>query len=58
MGNNPGAADLHNSGYDTNLSAGLSGLPADGRTLYVRLWFRTNSQGWQFTDVQYSAAGF
>src|SRR5262249_12820656 len=38
-----------------NLSATVNGLPADGRTLYVRLWSLISGQ-WQFNDYTYTAA--
>ncbi len=40
------------AGLATSLSA--AGLPADGRTLYVRLWTAAGSQ-WQYNDCTYTA---
>ena len=57
VGSSPGAQDLHNSDV---LGAGVrshtvSGLPVDGRRLYVRLWYRVG--GWLTRDYEYDAAG-
>ena len=49
VGNTLGAADLLNQDQGTNLRTTVPGLPADGRTLYVRLW-SVISGVWQFTD--------
>jgi len=40
----------------TNLSASVTGLPADGSTVYVRLWSYVNS-AWEFNDYTFKAAG-
>jgi serine protease len=49
-----GGADLYNQSAGTNLSAALSGLPIDGRTLYVRLWSLI-SGNWVSNDYTYKA---
>ena len=56
IGSDVGARDIFNSGdLGTNTSQLVTGLPTDGRTLYVRLWYRIGGL-WQFTDEQYTAA--
>jgi hypothetical protein len=37
------------------LARSVTGLPTDGRTLYVRLWTMLNG-GWQFNDYTYKAS--
>jgi hypothetical protein len=55
VGNSLGASDLYDSGsLGTDLSHTVSGLPVDGRTIYVRLWFRIDGS-WQSDDYQYPA---
>lgn len=56
VGSAPGAHDL----YDASLPAlttsqVVTGLPTDGRLLYVRLWTLVNSV-WAYEDVHYRAA--
>ena len=56
IGSNVGARDLFNSGkLGTKTSVLLPHLPTDGRTLYVRLWYRMNGF-WEFADHEYKAA--
>ena len=51
-----GAKDLHDSGsLGTQLSTTVSGLPTDGSTLFVRLFFRISGT-WQEADYQFTAA--
>ena len=58
VGSSLGGSDVYDSNsLGTNLSATVNGLPLDGRTLYVRLWFRASGGGWQYADVLYTAAG-
>jgi len=54
VGSTPGAADLYSSGLlaNTVLSQTVSGIPTDGRTLYVRLWSLV-AGNWVFTDYTY-----
>ncbi|MDJ0785230.1 MAG: hypothetical protein QNK05_00390 [Myxococcota bacterium] len=57
VGTSPGAYDLVSSG---RLGAGVrslrvDGLPTDGRTLHVRLWFEL-ADGWHSRDVLFTAA--
>jgi hypothetical protein len=54
VGNALGAYDLGAFGPGTNLSQALSGLPTDGRLLYVRLWSLING-GWQWEECVYTA---
>jgi hypothetical protein len=53
-GNAPGSADIYNSNQlsATTLSRAVSGLPTDGRTLYVRLWWFANG-AWSYADYSY-----
>ncbi len=37
-------------------SVTVTGLPTDGSTVYVRLWWRKAGQSWQFVDYTYTAA--
>ncbi len=54
-GNGQGANDAVDGGsLGTSLSTTVNGLPTDGRTLFVRLWYRLAS-GWQARDFQYTA---
>lgn len=55
VGNSPGAADLYAAGQGLATSGTVSGLPTDGRTLYVRLWSYINGT-WQYRDYAYTAA--
>jgi hypothetical protein len=55
VGNAPGTFDLVNTDAGTNLSTFASGLPLDGRTLFVRLHSMINGS-WQFNDYTLTAA--
>ncbi len=55
IGSVPGASDIYNGNQGANLSVNVSGLPTDGRTLFVRLWSRLGSI-WEASDVTYTAA--
>jgi hypothetical protein len=55
VGTTPGGADLHNSGQITATSRTVSGLPADGRTLHVRLSSLVNGRV-ELADYTYTAA--
>ena len=56
VGTSQGAFDLIDTGsLGTVLSHTLSGLPTDGSTVWVRLWY-SNSSGWHSVDAQYTAA--
>ena len=54
VGTSFAANDLYGQSLGTNLSASVTGLPTDGRTLYVRLWSRTGST-WLARDYTYTA---
>ena len=56
VGNAAGGSDLYSQSQGTNLQTTVSGLPTDGRTLYVRLWSLIGG-AWQFNDYTYKAAG-
>lgn len=56
VGSTPGGQDLYSASQGTNLSVTVSGLPTDGRTLYVRLWSFINGT-WEGNDYTYTAAG-
>jgi uncharacterized repeat protein (TIGR01451 family) len=49
-----GSANLAAPPGGTNTSYTATGLPADGRTLYVRLWSLVNNI-WQYSDYTYTA---
>ncbi|HVF62701.1 MAG TPA: hypothetical protein VNE58_01745 [Casimicrobiaceae bacterium] len=56
VGSSAGANNYYDSGnLGGSLSTTASGLPADGRTLFVRLWFRIGGV-WQSSDYPYTAA--
>ncbi len=52
----PGGNTLYSADQGLLTSAPVSGLPTDGRTLYVRLWSYIDNQ-WVYNDYQYKAAG-
>ena len=54
IGTTAGGAQIYTQPQGTNLSATVAGLPADGSTVYVRLWSRI-SGAWQFNDYTYTA---
>jgi hypothetical protein len=54
-GSSLGERDLHDSGVLGDvLTDTVDGLPADGRPIYVRLWYRLGDT-WYSTDSQYTA---
>ena len=55
VGTTVGGNDLYGLSEGINLSVTVSGLPTDGRTLYVRLWSMLGGV-WQFNDYTYTAA--
>ena len=55
VGTTTGGSDLYNQSTGTNLSATVNGLPANGQTLYVRLWW-LQSGTWASADYTYQAA--
>jgi hypothetical protein len=56
VGSGRGAKNLYDSGkFSGSLSKTVSGLPTDGRTIWVRLHFEIDGD-WQSADFQYTAA--
>jgi hypothetical protein len=57
-GSTQGAKDLYDSGTfgGAARSRTVSGLPTDGRIVWIRLSFQTDA-GWSFADFRYTAAG-
>jgi glucose/arabinose dehydrogenase len=56
IGTTPGGNQIYPGSQTTSLSATVSGLPADGTTLYVRLWSLIGG-AWVYEDYTYTAAG-
>jgi len=54
VGNSAGGSDIYNASQGTSLSRTVTGIPTDGRTIYVRLWSNLSS-GWQYNDYTYTA---
>lgn len=54
IGSTAGGRDLYNVEQRTNLSATVSGLPTNGSTLYVLLWYRSNGT-WYHSDITCTA---
>ncbi len=56
VGSSVGARDIYNSGsLGTSLNETVTGLPMNGSTVFVRLWYRT-AGAWHSVDSQYTAA--
>ena len=55
VGNSAGAYDIYGADQGTALSRTVSGIPTDGRSIYVRLWSSLSS-GWQYNDYTYTAS--
>jgi len=57
IGTLQGGRDLYDSGpaVRNQTSVTVDQLPVDGSTFYVRLWYRTIVDGWQYVDSTYSA---
>ena len=55
VGTTSGGKDLYAQSQGTNTSVTVSGLPTDGRTLYVRLWTLQGTT-WSSNDYSYTAA--
>jgi hypothetical protein len=53
LGSTPGGTDVYNQGQGMNLSATISGLPTDGRPLYLRLWSLVLGS-WAFNDYTFT----
>jgi len=58
LGTKQGGKDLYNSGLipRSRRSVIVDGLPVDGSRVYARLWFRTATNGWQYTDNIYRSS--
>jgi hypothetical protein len=58
VGTSPGSTNIHYSGSLESdvLSANVTGIPTDGRTIYVRLWYLNGT--WKTIDYQYTAPSF
>ncbi len=54
-GSNEGTSNYYNSGSLTSTGTTVTGLPADGSTVYVRLWYLAGGT-WLFKDTSYVAA--
>jgi hypothetical protein len=55
VGASQGGYNIYNSGsLGTKLFETVTGLPKDGSTIFVRLWYRTGGT-WQFVDTSYTA---
>lgn len=59
VGTFAGGSNLHNSGdLGTALTRSVTGLPSNGSTVYVRLWYRNGSGGtapWVYLDYTYTS---
>jgi hypothetical protein len=57
VGTSRGGRDLLDSGFlgVATRALSISGLPGDGRTVYVRLWYRTPEAVWRMQDCTFSA---
>ena len=55
VGTTVGGSDIYNKSLATATSATVTGLPTDGSTVYLRLWFVENGGPWQFVDYTYTA---
>jgi hypothetical protein len=56
IGTTAGGFDLYSQGQALATSQTITGLPTDGRTVYVRLW--TAAAGtWQYNDYTFKASG-
>jgi hypothetical protein len=51
----PGSYDIYYASQGMGLSAPVSGLPINGKTVYVRLWSNVGG-GWYYDDYVYQAA--
>jgi hypothetical protein len=56
LGTSQGSNNIFSRSFTaSSTSLAMTGLPEDGRTLWVRLWTRTNN-GWQYNDYWFRAA--
>ncbi|MDH4062786.1 MAG: M36 family metallopeptidase [Acidobacteriota bacterium] len=56
VGSSLGASDIWNQNQGTGLVRTVTGLPVDGRKIYVRLWSLVGA-AWYSTDYAFTAAG-
>jgi hypothetical protein len=56
VGTQQGIGDLYSQSLGLNTSQSVSGIPANGSTIYVRLWTAFGS-AWQFNDYTFTASG-
>ncbi len=57
-GSSVGAWDYYSSGkVSSTYSVTATGLPTDGSTVYVRLWYRWGYERWLYLDETYTAGG-
>lgn len=56
VGTSQGNNDIYGADQGSSTSVTVSGLPANGKVLHVRLWSYINS-GWQSNDYSYRASG-
>jgi hypothetical protein len=54
-GTSLGGYELYNQSTGTARSAAVSGLPTDGRTIYVRFWYLVGAN-WLYSDYLYTAS--
>lgn len=52
VGSSRGAKNYHDSGALQTLSRTVTGLPTDGREVFVRLW-HNDGNGWDYMDANY-----
>jgi hypothetical protein len=57
VGTSPGGSNLFDQEVGTSLTATVGGLPTDGRTIYVRLWWLISGASWAAADYTYTAGG-
>jgi len=56
VGSSLGATDIWNQNQGTGLTRTVTGIPTDGRKVYVRLWSLA-SGFWYYTDYSFTASG-
>jgi len=55
LGSTEGGKDIYDSGptLRSQTSVTYDNLPADGSSVFARLWYRTAADGWKYVDSQY-----
>jgi hypothetical protein len=56
IGRSPGSSDYYDSAQTTTTSVTATNLPADGRTIYARLYTHTKDDSWPYNDYTYTAS--